>query len=114
MFIRSRLFMLRISLVVLISMGMALNACGELADRNVKMEQENVELIELVEAYVSKTKGWPRDDYHIQFDRNEGEVIVFLVVHAEDESSMIPGGGKSVEVYVNSDKLEVIKELGFQ
>jgi hypothetical protein len=43
----------------------------------------------------------------------EGATLVFWALHADD-SPAVPGGGKSVEVYVDPTSNRVVKELPFQ
>ena len=71
-------------------------------------------LYEVVEKYIAATKAWPKCDYTIRRDRTDGHLVVFRVSHKDDAKALFPGGGKSVEVYVDPAKMEVSKELAFQ
>ncbi len=71
-------------------------------------------LCDVVERYIAATKAWPTSDYSIRRDRTEGHLVVFVVSHKDDAKQLFPGGGKSVEVYVDPAKMEVSKEMHFQ
>lgn len=75
---------------------------------------DDPELRAVVVKYIEATKAWPPGDYSIQRSRAEGETIVFEVIHKDDLERRSPGGGKSIEVYVDTRTLQVSKELGFQ
>jgi hypothetical protein len=44
----------------------------------------------------------------------EGHLVVFMVLHGDDLKEPVPGGGKSVKVYVDPAKMKVSKEMRFQ
>lgn len=67
-----------------------------------------------VEEYIVKSKGWDKSRFEVTFNREEGTALVFLVLHDDDKAKTIPGGGKSVEVYVDPLNDKVVKELAFQ
>lgn len=91
------------------------SACSEIVKKNMAEEYEKGgKFYSLVETYITKTKGWSSNDYCIELNRQHDNVLVFWVIHKEDETNISPGGGKSVEVHVDQVKMEVINELGFQ
>jgi len=67
-----------------------------------------------VEEYVKKTKHWTAGSYRIELNRREKNFLVFWVVNKEDEKSIVPGGGKSFEVHVDSTNHHVLDEFHFQ
>jgi hypothetical protein len=70
----------------------------------------------LVADYVRQKYGWSNDIYRIEFNRWEGTVLAFWVIHRDDEKSpqVFTGGGKSIEVWVDPAKREVSAEYHFQ
>lgn len=67
-----------------------------------------------VAAYVAKTRGWKSGDYRVEQRPNEGKLLVFWVLHRDDEKSMTPGGGKSFELRLDPATHEPIGEFHFQ
>jgi hypothetical protein len=66
--------------------------------------------------YIARTKGWNRSQYWIEGRgaSKDGKSDVFAVIRLCDKCLGEPGGGGSVEVYVDREKEEVTKELGYQ
>ncbi|BBM03574.1 hypothetical protein [Microbulbifer sp. GL-2] len=89
------------------------SSCPEPVKENMTVEREK-KIYSLVQTYVSDVKGWPDDSFCVELNRQEGGVIVFWVIHKDDKASLIPGGGKSIEVYVDQKEMKIIKELAFQ
>ena len=67
----------------------------------------------IVADYVQRTKGWADDSYTVQFNRRDGKMFVFWVVHKSDDLN-VPGGGKSFAAILDLDTKRVEKELHFQ
>ena len=69
---------------------------------------------DLIETFIAKAKGWPPSDYCIQLVGLEKDKLVFHVLHNDDLKTIQVGGGKSVELYVDAEKMKVTKILLFQ
>jgi hypothetical protein len=71
---------------------------------------------DIVEEYLTRTKGWARGDYRLESRgvSADGRCDVVLVIHRLDESGAQPGGGRSVELYVDRVAHRIDKELGLQ
>jgi hypothetical protein len=87
--------------------------------KGVKMDAANAretEIKEIVSKYISKKKGWGENDYRIVPSRGQDmePTVIVMVVHKEDEMQAKPGGGKSLELYVDLEKKQVVRELGYQ
>ena len=67
-----------------------------------------------IDNYVKRTRQWPKDSYRIEFKRREKNVLVYWVIHTDDEKSIVPGGGKSFEIHIDSADQHVIAEYHFQ
>lgn len=105
---------IRISGCGLFLVALAL-ACASVGGLKVSAEpNDDAKVREVVAKYVAATRLWPPSDYAIQRSRTEGKSVVFSVVHKDDEASVSPGGGKSIEVHVDTSTMEVSKELAFQ
>jgi hypothetical protein len=65
-------------------------------------------------AYAEKL-GWRPDEYRIdpRPNRPDGKRVVHLM-YLEDERKAVPGGGKSVELFLDPTTLEVVEVYKFQ
>jgi hypothetical protein len=77
-------------------------------------DQVMVRAAAAVDDYIVKSKHWERGSYQVTFNRKEGTMLVFWVLHSEDRATKVPGTGMSVEVYVDPASNSVLKELAFQ
>ena len=69
-----------------------------------------------VVAYIQRTRGWDPSEYRIE-DRGQsadGRCGIFAVIHLSDETSPVPGAGLSVELHVDRDSRQVVKDVGSQ
>jgi hypothetical protein len=66
--------------------------------------------------YLARTKGWNRSQYWIEPRSlsKDGQSAIFAVIRLCDQCLAEPGGGESVELWVDRAKEEVTKELGYQ
>ena len=66
--------------------------------------------------YIARTKGWSRNQYWLERRgvSKDGQNEMFAVIHLCERCLSEPGGGGSVEVWVDRAKQEVVKELGYQ
>jgi hypothetical protein len=68
--------------------------------------------------YLHNEKAWADSDYSLEFLRVEGNascpVIVFEAVHKDDLRACQRGGGKSLQLHVDPNKGQVVRELGYQ
>ncbi len=79
-------------------------------------DTERAEIEAAVGVYLGAGKQWRKTDYRIEHhgSRDDGKVWVVWAVHADDEKGLAPGGGKSLELWIDRASKRVIKELGFQ
>lgn len=99
--------------LVMVCAGMI--ACTRSHEERSEMRtQSDEQVIATAVRYVEKTKGWSKNDYRIEINRRERDLIVVWVIHTKDELTPIPGGGLSFEVHVDSNQMQVVRELGFQ
>lgn len=66
--------------------------------------------------YLEQTKGWKRDEFRTEFmglDPASGHAII-RGIFLEDERRPMPGGGQSVELYLDRGSQRVARELHFQ
>ncbi|MDR3416441.1 MAG: hypothetical protein P4L83_09665 [Nevskia sp.] len=83
---------------------------------DVRMAAANLPEPETVKAYLARTRGWSPSDYRIE-ERGfspDGCCIAMLVVHRLDESAAAPGGGRSLELYVDRVTRRIDRELSLQ
>jgi len=67
-----------------------------------------------IDEYVRQEYAWAKDAYRIEFQRRDGDVLVFWVIHSDDEKLVAyRTGGKSIEV-VESSEPRVTKKFHFQ
>jgi hypothetical protein len=71
---------------------------------------------EAVVRYVSRKKGWKREQYRMESRGTsvDGQSDVTAVIFLQDESATHPGAGQSVDVFVDRTSGQVIKEVGRQ
>jgi outer membrane biogenesis lipoprotein LolB len=110
-FHRFRLNMQLLALVLLCACGSELQSQEPTVTKSDQLIQQAKTV---VDSYVRNSKQWQRNDFQIEFNRKEGAALVFWVLHSDDKTAKSPGGGKSIEVYVDPVKREVFKELAFQ
>lgn len=67
-----------------------------------------------IKKHIERTKEWADSEYRIEFNRRENDTSVYWVIHEDDRAAASAGGGKSIEIHVDSDTLEVLRELAFQ
>jgi hypothetical protein len=69
-----------------------------------------------VARYIARTKGWTRGEYRLESrgPGADGRSDVVAVIYLKDQSSPAPGGGQSVELYVDRASGRVGVELGGQ
>ena len=71
-----------------------------------------------VRAYVDKSRGWASSEYSVELNSSKGRVLVFWIVHKEDNQGdnrlIIGGGGKSFAVDLDETTHRVIRERHFQ
>jgi hypothetical protein len=66
--------------------------------------------------YLGAGKKWRPEEYRLEHRgaSPDGKYWIVVAVHADDEAGLAPGGGKSLELWVDKKSKMVIKELGFQ
>ncbi len=67
-----------------------------------------------IKNYVAQNKGWPESDYSIEYNRSFEGFDVFWVVHKDDLTGKMLGGGKSIELYISPVNGDIVKEMVFQ
>jgi hypothetical protein len=99
---------------------LAIEACSpapqETATYTNPRANEFVEFHPVIHDHVRQTRRWVQDAYRIEFQDREGDVLVFWVIHANDEKSppTRTGGGESFAVLLDPTVGRVTKELYFQ
>jgi len=85
---------------------------------NKEMEDLHCQTIQavcdVVDGYVFEKKGWTKDKYIIKQKSDRHGLSVIWVVHHDDLMRISSSGGKSFALHVDSNKLLVVRELGFQ
>ena len=69
---------------------------------------------DVIHDYVTRTRGWFRNEYRIEPQGRKGDVDQYWVVHVDDERAPVPGGRKSFAVDYDPRRREVTKEWRFQ
>ena len=67
-----------------------------------------------VVTYVRSEKGWSENSYRIELKSQIPGTLVFWIIHLDDESAINPGGGKSFELYLDTQSYEILRVLHFQ
>ncbi len=70
--------------------------------------------MQVVDAYVQRTRGWNRSDYRIEELERRSGLIIFTVTNVEDERNPVPGRGKSFVAHYDMRLGQVVKELAYQ
>ena len=76
----------------------------------------NEEISQIADGYLTQEKGWESAEYTlVPTDRKDdmGHLIV-NARHRDDEAQVAPGGGKSVELHIDTTAKRVVRELHFQ
>ncbi len=78
-------------------------------------DAEPAEIETAVAVYLGAGKSWRREDYRIEHHgpRDDCKRWAVWAVHADDEKGLAPGGGKSLELWIDRASKRVVKELGF-
>ena len=72
------------------------------------------ETLSTIHIYVKENKGWTESVYEITFNRKEGDLDVYWVVHEADQKGITLGGGKSLELLHDPNANKIVEERGFQ
>lgn len=66
--------------------------------------------------YIHNTHKWQNNEYIIYIFKviPYSSTVKFLVFHTDDRNVTTPGGGKSLIIKFDMDKMAVIQELGTQ
>ena len=99
---------------VCIALAITISACAGTALRGDSMntgEHKFDQALDAVVTYVRSEKGWSEDTYRIELRSETSDTLVFWVIHQDDESSAIPGIGKSIELHMNAYNYEFIRVL---
>jgi len=66
--------------------------------------------------YLIAQKKWRPDQFRLEHKglAPDGRSLIVWAVYLEDELHPTPGGGESVELYIDRDSQRVVRELGFQ
>jgi hypothetical protein len=77
---------------------------------------ERAEIEAAIVVYLGAGKKWPREEYRIEHrgPSKDAKHWIVVAVHADDEKGLAPGGGKSLELWIDRRSKQVLKELGFQ
>ena len=77
---------------------------------------ERAEIDAAATVYLGAGKRWRPSEYRLEHRgaSKDGKYGIGVAVHADDEAGLAPGGGKSLELWIDHQTTMVIKELGFQ
>jgi hypothetical protein len=67
--------------------------------------------IAAVHSYVAAKKHWDRRSYRVEPGRREANLMTYEVVFLADETSRVPGGGKSFEAFYDPASDKIVKVL---
>lgn len=99
---------------VALCVGLALGGFSLQAQETGLTDDQFAAARQVVDDYVQQKYQWPRSSYRIEFKLRDGDAFLFLVVHKDDENSIVPGGGKSISVDVDLKTRRVLSEFHFQ
>lgn len=102
----------RISLVILSLCAFA--ACDDEQEGKPMNSDLSGETLATILSYVEENKGWTESVYGITFNRREGDLHAYWVVHKDDLKSITLGCGKSMELLFDPNTGKIIEERGFQ
>ena len=77
-------------------------------------DAERAEIESIVAVYLGAGRSWRPEEYRIEHrgPRDEGRRWAVWAVHADDEEGLAPGGGKSLDLWIDRKTKRVVKELG--
>jgi hypothetical protein len=77
---------------------------------------ERAEIDAAANVYLTAGKKWRPAEYRLEHRgaSKDGKSWIVVAVHADDEAGLSPGGGKSLELWIDRQTKMVMKELGFQ
>jgi len=77
---------------------------------------ERAEIDAAAAVYLGAGKKWRPAEYRLEHRgaSKDGNYWIVVAVHADDEAGLSPGGGKSLELWIDRQTKMVMKELGFQ
>lgn len=66
--------------------------------------------------YLAMQKNWRLNQFRLEQKglTADGQAVIVWAIYLEDELHPTPGGGKSVELYIDLTTQKVVRELGFQ
>ena len=69
----------------------------------------------VIREYARVKKGWTEEEYSTKLVRVSSGIVVFSLVHRDDTgANATVGGGKSIELHIDTVKKVVVQELGYQ
>lgn len=73
-------------------------------------------VVPIIRTYIEGSKKWTADQYNIQYTGRTDDAghLIINIVHKDDPNIVHPGGSKSIQLFVDLKRKEVIKELAFQ
>jgi hypothetical protein len=82
---------------------------------NPSSESADMQRIRETSIAFAEKKGWRPEDYRFEYksQRPDGKHVVHLV-YLEDERSAVPGGGQSVELFIDPKTFAVVETYRFQ
>jgi hypothetical protein len=81
----------------------------------VEATSDSQRLEQSARKFADEKKGWRPDQYRVELKpkRPDGKLVVHLMF-LEDERRAVPGGGQSVELFVDPRTFEVVEIYRFQ
>jgi hypothetical protein len=69
----------------------------------------------IISEYLESNYKWKYEEYELSvYSEESSAIITFLVYHNDDRNPTQPGGGKSLLIKMDMEKMVVVQELGFQ
>src|SRR5215469_728151 len=99
-----------------IEKGTTMKPIEEQRDRQVDSRIDS-RVLKVAVKYGLEKKGWKNEEFGVEYDRQEGHIFVLRLSHVSDQglaSKPFPGGGKSVQIFIDTNEMKVIRELKFQ
>jgi len=103
-------------LLILVVAGFSISSCGKSSIEDTEMRDASARINweDVSKNYISKNKSWSFDEYDLEYvGENNGSIIV-LAKFKQDETMAYPGGGRSIEIHIDSKTGDVVGEFGFQ
>jgi hypothetical protein len=88
---------------------------GETMQKDPPAAAPDMQRIQQTASEFAATKGWKPDEYRVEYksQRPDGKLVVHLI-YLQDERAAVPGGGQSVELFLDPTTYAVAEVYRFQ